>query len=153
MRKIIYLRPDGGLSVVHPVINTFGEAPGFTENDALQRALAKLPVNAINPQVVEANAIPTDRTFRNAWKVSGAGIAVDMPKAREIHRVKLRDLRKPKMEALDAAYLRADETGDIAEKQRIAAQKQALRNVTADPAIEAAQTPEQLKAVMPAILL
>ena len=41
---------------------------GFTEDDALARAMKKLPEDAINPQVVEESDIPTDRTFRNAWE-------------------------------------------------------------------------------------
>lgn len=148
MRKIIYTRPDGGLSVVHPVINTHPRREQITEAEAEQRAWDKLPADAISPQWVEAAAIPPDRTFRNAWKANGAGIVVDMPKARELHRIKLRELRAPKMGALDVAYMIADERGDTVEKQRIAALKQALRDVTSDPAIEAAQTPEELKAVI-----
>ena len=151
MRQIVFTRPDGGLSVVHPVINTMGEVAGFTEVQAEQRAFAKLPANAINPKFIETADIPVDRTFRNAWEDNGS-INVNMPKAREIHREKLRALRKPLLEVLDMAYLRADEQGDVAEKARIAAEKQKLRDVTADPRIEAAQTPEQLKAVLPDVL-
>ena len=139
MRKIIYTRPDGGISVVHPA----------TTEDA---AWAKLPLDAINPRFADASEIPQDRTFRNAWKDTGASVDHDMPKCRELHRAMLRGLRAPLMAALDAAYMRADEIGDAAEKARIAAKKQALRDVTADPAIAAATTPEELKNVLPAAL-
>jgi len=152
MRKIIFSRPDGGLSVVHPVINTHGEADDFTEDQAEQRAWDKLPANAINPRWIDAADIPADRTFRDAWE-DNDGVKVNMPKAREIHKVKLRLLRGPKMAALDIAYMRADEIGDSAEKARIKAQKQALRDVTADPRISAATTPDDLKAVIPQILM
>lgn len=91
----------------------------------------------------------TDRTFRNAWKAGGGRIDVDMPKAREIHRQRLRIARAPLLEALDVEYQRADETGDVQGKRRVAEEKQKLRDVTADPRIEAAETPEQLKAVWP----
>ena len=96
----------------------------------------------------------TDRTFRNAWKDDG-GITpgTDMPTARDIHRDRLRAIREPLLLALDADYLRALETNDVLEQRRIAAKKQALRDVTADPAIDAAQTPEALKLVMPAALV
>lgn len=186
MKKIIFTRSDGGLSVVHPAagnrlaqkfLTAFGVhllslgkavpveqitrkwrflgTPEWaeSENEFVARIMEKaVPSDAINPQIVEADSIPTDRTFRNAWKTTGDRIEHDMPKAREIRRNQLRALRMPKLEALDVAYLLADERGDIAEKQRIVAQKQVLRNVTADPAIEAAQTPEELKAVMPDVL-
>lgn len=90
-----------------------------------------------------------DRAFRNAWVLTGKDVTVDMPKARELHRDRLRVLRAPKLAELDMQYLRADETKDETEKARIATEKQALRDVTADPAIEAATTPEELKAVIP----
>jgi hypothetical protein len=48
---------------------------------------------------------------------------------------------------LDMAYLRADESKDEVAKATIAAEKQALRDAPADPAIDAAGTPEELKAV------
>lgn len=139
MRKIIYTRPDGGLSVVYPVVSE-------------EASWAKLPPDAINPRFVDALELPQDRTFRNAWKDTGAAVAHDMPKCRELHKDTLRRIRAPLMTALDTAYLRADEVGDLAEKARIAAKKQALRDVTADPAIAAATTPEELKNVLPAAL-
>ena len=151
MTKIIYTRPDGGLSVVTPVINTIPVREQITEAQAEQRAWDKLSKDALNPRWADAGEIPSDRTFRNAWEDTGR-VQVNMPKARELHKAKLRDIRKPKMEALDVAYMRADELGDTAAKQIIAVQKQALRDVTADPAIEAAMTPKELKAVMPKAL-
>ena len=105
----------------------------------------------VSGQLVED--APSDRTFRNAWRLDGDGaVEVDMDKAREIHREKLRGIRKPLLEALDVEYQRADEAGNTAEKKRVAAKKQALRDVTADPAIDAASTPDELKAVIPAAL-
>lgn len=90
----------------------------------------------------------TDRTFRDAWKDGGNGSPdVDMPKAREVHRAQLRKQRGPLFDQLDAEYLRADEAGDTAAKQRIAAEKQRLRDAPADPRIEAADTPAKLKKV------
>ena len=134
MRKIVYTRPDGGLSVVHPITSE-------------QEAWDKLPQDAINPRFVDASEIPTDRSYRNGWKDNGVAIRHDMPKCRNLHRQKLRELRAPKFLKLDADYLRADELGDAAEKSRIASQKQALRDITAHPAIDAATTIEELKAI------
>lgn len=89
-----------------------------------------------------------DRRFRAAWKDDGIKLVVDMPKAREIHRDYLREMRKPKLADLDVAYLQVLESG-VPDGTAIVAQKQALRDVTDDPAIEAATTPEELKAVIP----
>lgn len=149
MRKIVYTDAQGNTCIVHPVINTLGEAEGFTEAEAEFRAFSKLPYAAISPRFINADQIPTDRTFRNAWK---ADLSVDMGKARDIYRDRLRWLRKPFLEALDIEYQRADETKDEARKAEIVAKKNILRDVTNDPAIEAAATPEELKAVLPDVL-
>lgn len=143
MRKIIYQRPDGGVSIVTPALNQ-NDPEGWTEADSEQRAWDKLPADAINPKFVDAADIPTDRTFRNALKPD---LTFDMGKAVEIHKDKLRQLRKPLLEALDIEYQIADEKGQ--DKSIITAKKQALRDVTDDPAIYAAQTPEKLKIVLP----
>ena len=104
-------------------------------------------------RIVNETEIPTDRYFRNAWKDAAGRLDVDMPKAREIHRDRLRALRAPLLAALDTEYMRADEFPVNAQaKNIIARKKQALRDVTADPAIDAAATPEELKAVIPATL-
>jgi len=79
-------------------------------------------------------------------------ITVDMTKAREIKRDMVRAERKPLLEKLDVEYMRAQEAKDTALQQEIAAKKQALRDVTADPAIDAATTPDELKAVRPSVL-
>ena len=151
MKKIIYTRTDGGVSVVGPALDN--QLATETEAEFMARIQALVvPGDAINPQVVDESVIPVDRTFRNALRQNGSLLMHDMPKCRDIWRGKLRELRRPKMEALDTAYMQADERGDTVEKARIAAEKQQLRDVTADARIEAAWTPEELKAVMPDIL-
>lgn len=84
--------------------------------------------------------VPTTRAFRDAWRDRGGSIVHDMPKARDICRDRLRALRQPRLDALDIEYQRADESGNAAEKKRIAALKQRLRDAPADPRIDAAQT-------------
>ena len=89
--------------------------------------------------------VPADRTFRGAWAFNGAAVEIDMAKARDIHRDNLRAERAPRLAKLDVDYMKALETsGDTA---AIAAQKQALRDVTEDARIAGAATPEALKAL------
>lgn len=76
-------------------------------------------------------------------------IMVNMKKARDIQRDRIRVMRAPLLAELDIAYQRADEQDDAEAKADIAARKQSLRDATKDPAIEAARTPEELKAVIP----
>jgi hypothetical protein len=111
---------------------------------------SKLPIAGW--RVLKDDEIPEDRTFRNAWKDTPKGIAVDMPKAREIHKARLRNIRAPLLADLDTEYMRADEAGDAAEKKRIAKRKQELRDVTDHPAIAKAKTPDELKAAIPPAL-
>lgn len=150
MRLIVYTKPDGSVVVVRPLINTKGEKPGFTEADAEKRAWDKLPKEAINPCFVDT--LTVDRTFRGAWAFNGKKVEVDMGKAREIHKDRLRALRAPKLAELDAEYMKADESGDEQKKAEIASKKQALRDVTKDPRIEKASTAEELNAVRPEVL-
>lgn len=79
-------------------------------------------------------------------------IKVNMTKAVEIKKDMIRAERAPILDSLDVAFMRAVEAGDEEAKAEIAAKKQALRDATKDPAIAAAKTPEELKAVVPAAL-
>lgn len=92
--------------------------------------------------------VPPDRVFRDAWQFgSGTAIEVDMTVARDIHRGRLRAERVPRFAELDAAWFRAAEAGDSAAQADVASRKQALRDVTSDPRIDAASTPGALKAL------
>lgn len=141
MKKIIYTRPDGGIVVVHPVINTHPTREAITEEDALQRAWDRLPPDADDAVVVDQ--VPEDRTFREAWRHGGDQVNICMVRCRELHRNWIRIIRAPKLAALDIAQLR----GQDVEKQ-----KQALRDAPADPRIDKAQTTEELKKVIPECL-
>ena len=57
-------------------------------------------------------------------------IIINIAKAKAIKLDALRAERAPKLDALDVAFMRAVEQGDTAECARIAAEKQALRDVT-----------------------
>lgn len=99
---------------------------------------------------VDSVTFPDNRTFRGAWSINTeqSVVYVDMDIARDIWRDKIRQARIGKLEALDAQFMKALETG--ADTTEIVAQKQALRDAPADPAINAATTPEELKLVQPA---
>jgi len=77
-------------------------------------------------------------------------ITINMDKAREIHKKRMRVVREPLFAELDLAFQRALETNTgVAE---ITAKKQALRDVTNHPDIAKAKTPAELKAVWPDVL-
>ena len=93
--------------------------------------------------------------YIKAWDFNDdkTAVIVNMPKARDIHRTALRSDRVPRLATLDVAYMRALERGDSTAAQEIAAQKQTLRDIPAHPAIDAAQTPEELMALTLDVLL
>ena len=72
------------------------------------------------------------------------GFGIDMAKAREIHKTKIREARSPKLAELDVEFQRALETG--ASTTDIVAKKQALRDAPADSEIAAASDADALKA-------
>ena len=72
------------------------------------------------------------------------GFGVDMAKAREIHKTKIRNARAPKLAELDIEFQKALETG--ASTTDIVAKKQALRDAPADSGIAAASDEATLKA-------
>jgi hypothetical protein len=57
-------------------------------------------------------------------------ISINIDKAKAIKLDQLRAERAPKLAALDLAFMRAVEQGDTAKQASIAAEKQALRDVT-----------------------
>ena len=72
------------------------------------------------------------------------GFGVDMAKAREIHKDKIRLARIEKLAELDVEFQKALETG--ASTTDIVAKKQALRDAPADSGITNATTTDELKA-------
>ncbi|BCV06954.1 MAG: hypothetical protein CM15mV148_090 [uncultured marine virus] len=56
--------------------------------------------------------VPSDRHFRGAWSLSGKVISEDMAKAKEIFKDKIREVRKPLLEAEDVVYMKALEADD-----------------------------------------
>ena len=71
-------------------------------------------------------------------------ISIDMAKAREIHKEKIREARTPKLAELDIEFQKALETG--ASTTDIVAKKQALRDAPADSGIDSASDTDALKA-------
>ena len=72
------------------------------------------------------------------------GFSINMPKARNLHRDKIRIARQPKLEALDVEFQKALEIS--ADTPSIVSKKQALRDAPADSGIESAADTDALKA-------
>ena len=130
MSKIIYTNSDGTVSIINPT----GDV-----NDAIK----DVP-SGLSYEIVEDSVIPTDRTFRNAWKQNSKTIETDMAKAREIHKNNIRNARTLKLAELDIEFQKALETSSSTTD--IVSKKQALRDAPADSGIASADTEAKLKA-------
>jgi hypothetical protein len=124
---IIFTNESGGVSVCTPT----GELD-------IQAVKAKdTPSHSI---IVDDSALP-DNDFFDAWELSNSTVSVNLAKAKEITKSRLRTERAPLLAAQDVAFQRALETGaDIAE---IAAEKQRLRDIT--KLADSCTTTDQLK--------
>ena len=93
--------------------------------------------------------IPAERTFRNGWEVNTdtSVISVNMDKAKDIWRDKIRLARIEPLASLDTAYMKALETSS--NTTQIIADKQALRDAPSLSSIDEATTPEELVAIQP----
>ena len=90
--------------------------------------------------------MPSDRHFRNAWKLNGSVMAEDLTAAKVIFKDKIREVRKPLLEAEDVVYMKALEADDASAKTASVAKKKALRDAPAAKAIDDADTIAKLKA-------
>lgn len=156
MKRIVYRRPDGGVSVVGP-------SPRFmakfkTEGEGMAALQGKsVPPDATDICICDEADISPDRTFRNAWErdtsPSPAPIKTDMPKARNIHMDRIRKARNAKLKQLDGPWMRAMGQGNAAEATRIEAQRQSLRDMPQTFDLTTAATPDELKALWPPELI
>ena len=90
--------------------------------------------------------IPANRDFRGAWSLSGNVISEDLTKAKEIFKDKIREVRKPLLDAEDVVYMKALEADDADAKAASVTKKVALRNAPAASAITSASTITELRA-------
>ena len=98
--------------------------------------------------VADASTItmPSDMHFRNAWKLNGSVMTEDITEAKKIFQDKIREVRKPLLEAEDVAYMKALEANDASAKDASVAKKKKLRDAPAASAISSADTIAKLKA-------
>ena len=128
--KIIY-PTETGIAIIHPT----GEL-------SIEEVAAKDVPAGVSFRIVNDDEVPIDRTFRNAWEDNG-GIKVNMPKAKDITKDRLRAERAPLLEAQDVAFQRALESG--ASTAEIVKEKQRLRDITKK--VDALTSLDELKAL------
>jgi len=144
-KRIAYRNLEGGVSVLIPT-------PEFCANPAnmIGTLIRTLPLG-VHFEVHDVNDIPTDRYFRNAWRLD-KGINIDVECAQKIHLDCLRKVRNEKLVELDVPFQRAVEDKDEVMQDNIAAKKNKLRDMPQDVDMSLLDTPEKIKAFVPDIL-
>jgi SRSO17 transposase len=134
MSKIITKNSDNTVSI------TFA-SPHW--EGTMEELAKKVVPTGLTYKVVEDSVIPTDKTFRNAWEYSDGTISVNITKAKNLWKEKIRGARKSKLEALDVDFMKAQETG--ADTSAIVSKKKELRDYPAK--VDSATTTDEIKAV------
>lgn len=95
--------------------------------------------------IVDDSELPQgdDALFFDAWEMDAKAVSVNLDKAKEITKNRLRAERAPLLAAQDVAFQRAQETG--ADTTAIVAEKERLRNIT--KLTDTCNTTEELRAL------
>jgi hypothetical protein len=135
--KIIYTNNEGGVSIITPT----GEL-------SIEEVAAKDVPEGIPYEIVEDDAIPSDRTFRNAWVLGDCCIEHDLDKCKDIAHDKRRAKRAEEFAPYDDIIAKqipgADAVAAEAARQEIRDKYTEMQNN-----IDAATTVEQLLEVTP----
>jgi hypothetical protein len=128
---IIFTNDNGGVSVCVPT----GEMP-------IEAVKAKdTPSNSI---IVDSADLPqADNDFFNAWELANGVVTVNLNKAKELTKTRLRAEREPLLAAQDVLYMRAIEAN--VDTTAIVAEKTRLRDIT--NGVDACTTTAQLRAL------
>jgi hypothetical protein len=118
MQVIVFKNDLGGVSVCYPT----GELP-------IETVLTKdCPPNS-QARIVENESLPLDdNDFFEAWEMNSTSVTVNLAKAKELTKKRLRIERTDLLQAQDVAFQRALESG--LDTTAIVAEKQRLRDIT-----------------------
>ena len=133
MKRIIYQNSEGGVSVIIPT-------------ESVELALKDVP-EGVPYEIVEDDAIPSDRFFRNAWVANGAAVEVDLDQAKSIGHDIRRTQRAEEFKPFDEIIAKQIPGVDAAEAE---AARQAIRDKYAavQDAVNAAKTPDAIKVAL-----
>jgi len=129
MKVIIFTNDNGGVSVCTP----------SGEVDIATVKAKDTPAGSI---IVDASTLPNaDNDFFDAWELSGETVSVNINKAKNITKNRLRAEREPLLAAQDVLFQRALETNS--DTTSIVAEKNRLRDIT--KLVDTCTTTEQLR--------
>jgi hypothetical protein len=133
MQVIIFTNDNGGVATCIP-----------TGEISIEAVMEKDVPQGRGARIVNAEDLPNEyQDFYNAWEMDATSVTVNMDKAKELTKNRLREERTPLLAAQDVAFQRALESGQ--DTTAIVAEKQRLRDVTS--LADACTTLEELRAL------
>ena len=129
---IIFTNDNGGVSTCIP-----------TGEISIDAVMTKDVPAGRGARIVNLTDLPRDNDFYDVWEMDATSVTVNLAKAKEITKKRLRAERAPLLEAQDVAFQRALESG--ADTTAIVAEKQRLRDITG--LVDAVTTLEGLRAI------
>jgi hypothetical protein len=123
------------------------EKEASSEN--INAEILKAGIDALSWRTIEESEIPTDRSFRDAWKDVDEVLIHDMTKVKEIHLARLRIQRNALLEEKDKDWMRAIGQGNTTEATAVETERQALRDFpqTIASQLESATTVAEVKLI------
>lgn len=134
--KIIYQNQEGGVIVIHPT----GEL-------SIEEVAAKDVPEGVAYEIVEDDAIPSDRTFRNAWVMGDCCVQHDLDKCKALGHDMRRAKRAEEFAPHDEVIMKQIPGADA---QAAEEARQEIRDKYAQvqEQIDAAATPDEIKAAL-----
>lgn len=133
MQVIIFTNDNGGVATCIPT----GEL-------SIEAVLEKDVPKGRGARIVEQTSLPNQyNDFYDAWEMDSTSVTVNLTKAKELTKTRLRLERAPLLVAQDVLFQRAQEAN--ADTTAIVAEKNRLRDIT--DLADAATTLEQLRAL------
>ena len=136
MTRIIFQNESGGVSVIIPT----GEL-------SIEEVAAKDVPDGVAYEIVEDDAIPADRFFRNAWVANGAAVDVDLDKAKDIGHDIRRTQRAEEFKPFDDIIAKQIPGLDASEAEASRAQIR-FKYALIQDAINVASTTDEIKAAL-----
>jgi hypothetical protein len=136
--RIIFQNESGGVSVIIPT----GELP-------IEEVAAKDVPEGVPYEIVDDDAIPADRFFRNAWVANGAAVDVDLGKAKDIGHDMRRAQREAEFAPFDAIIMKQI-PGNSAVEAEASRQEIRFKYALIQDAINVAETTDEIKSALEA---
>jgi hypothetical protein len=132
-QAIIFTNDNGGVAMCIP-----------TGEISIDAVMTKDVPAGRGARIVNLSDLPNQHNdFYDAWEMDATSVTVNMDKAKEITKKRLRVERAPLLEAQDVLFQRALESG--ADTTAIVAEKNRLRDITG--LVDAVTTLEGLRAI------